>query len=119
LANLQGPADAEPFLCIKETLGIDSSGGDLERLPNHRRRGGAKGHVEGVLNDLETRNTTEPHNRLRRFIGYLINFEDAVDCNHFNELGYPVGIRCNDGFKIMGKNGTPFKVSAKNHKRYG
>jgi len=51
----------------------------------------SEGHVENILKDLETQNTTEPNNRLRQFIGYLSRFADAVDYNRFKELGYPIG----------------------------
>ena len=51
----------------------------------------SKGHVQEILEELETQNTTEPNDRLRRFIGYLTRFEDAVDYDHFKELGYPIG----------------------------
>jgi len=51
----------------------------------------SEGHVEEVLKELQIQNTTEPNDRLRRFIGYLNRFEDAVDYNRFKELGYPIG----------------------------
>ena len=49
------------------------------------------GNVQEVLEDLETQNTTEPNDRLRQFIGYLTRFKDAVDYDHYKELGYPIG----------------------------
>lgn len=49
------------------------------------------GDVQSVLEELETQNTMEPNDRLRRFIAYLRRFEDAVDYDHFKELGYPIG----------------------------
>jgi len=51
----------------------------------------SEGNVQEVLRDLEARNATEPNDRLRQFIGYLTRFEDAVDYDHFKELGYPIG----------------------------
>jgi hypothetical protein len=51
----------------------------------------SKGHVQDILEDLETQNATEPNERLRQFIGYLTRFRDAVDYDHFKELGYPIG----------------------------
>jgi hypothetical protein len=51
----------------------------------------SEGHVQEILEELETQNTTEPNDRLRRFIAYLRRFEDAVDYEHFKELGYPIG----------------------------
>jgi hypothetical protein len=49
------------------------------------------GHVQSVMEELEAQNTMEPNDRLRRFIAYLRRFEDAVDYDHFKELGYPIG----------------------------
>jgi hypothetical protein len=51
----------------------------------------SEGHVQLVLEELEAQNTMEPNDRLRRFIAYLRRFEDAVDYDHFKELGYPIG----------------------------
>ena len=51
----------------------------------------SEGHVEEILKELEVQNTTEPNDRLRRFIAYLHRFEDAVDYNRFKGLGYPIG----------------------------
>lgn len=39
----------------------------------------SQGRVEDVLKELEIQNKTVPNGRLRRFIGYLSRFEDAVD----------------------------------------
>ena len=49
------------------------------------------GGVQKVLEDLVTQNTAEPNDRLRRFVGYLTRFQDAVDYDRFKELGYPIG----------------------------
>jgi len=49
------------------------------------------GDVQQVLEDLVTQNAAEPNDRLRRFVGYLTRFQDAVDYDHFKELGYPIG----------------------------
>jgi hypothetical protein len=57
--------------------------GNLDRISD--------GHVEEVLKELETQNTNEPNDRLRRFIGYLDRFKDSVDYNRFKDLGYPLG----------------------------
>jgi len=51
----------------------------------------SEGHVQEILEEFETQNTTEPNDRLRRFISYLLRFEDAVDYDYFKELGYPIG----------------------------
>lgn len=51
----------------------------------------SEGQVQSVLEELEAQNIIEPNDRLRRFIAYLKRFEDAVDYDHFKELGYPIG----------------------------
>lgn len=51
----------------------------------------SEGGVQSVLEELEVQHTKEPNDRLRRFIGYLRRFEDAVDYDHFKKLGYPIG----------------------------
>ena len=51
----------------------------------------SSGNVQQVLENLVTRNAAEPNDRLRQFVGYLTRFEDAVDYDHFKELGYPIG----------------------------
>jgi len=49
------------------------------------------GNVQRVLEDLVTQNAAEPNDRLRQFVGYLTRFKDAVNYDHFKELGYPIG----------------------------
>jgi hypothetical protein len=51
----------------------------------------SEGHVQSVLEELQAQHTIEPNDRLRRLIAYLRRFEDAVDYDHFKELGYPIG----------------------------
>jgi hypothetical protein len=51
----------------------------------------SKGHVEEILEELETQYATTPNDRLRQFIGYLTRFQDAVHYDHFKESGYPIG----------------------------
>lgn len=49
------------------------------------------GNAQEVLEDFRAQNATEPNDRLRQFIGYLTRFKDAVDYDHYKELGYPIG----------------------------
>jgi hypothetical protein len=51
----------------------------------------SKGHAREVLKQLRVQNTSEPNDRLRQFIGYLIRFQDAVNYDRYRELGYPIG----------------------------
>lgn len=51
----------------------------------------SRGNVLDVLKDLRARQEVQPNNRLRQFINYLDRFKDAVNYDHFKELGYPIG----------------------------
>jgi hypothetical protein len=51
----------------------------------------SRGNVLDVLRDLRERQEAQPNNRLRQFINYLDRFKDAVNYDHFKELGYPIG----------------------------
>lgn len=50
-----------------------------------------QGHVATVMRELEEAYANAPHDRLRRLIGYLTRFADAVDYHCFTKHGYPVG----------------------------
>lgn len=49
------------------------------------------GDVEIVLNELEDLYQTKPNDRLRRLIGYIGRFKEAVNYNKFKADDYPVG----------------------------
>ena len=49
------------------------------------------GRVEHVKQGLEEEYATQPNDRLRRLIGYLERFSDAVDYTAFQAQGYPIG----------------------------
>jgi hypothetical protein len=49
------------------------------------------GRLEQVMQELEEDYATTPHDRVRRLIGYLTRFSQAVDYQRFTEQGYPIG----------------------------
>ena len=51
----------------------------------------SRGDVGTVKTELEELFATHPHERVRRLIGYITRFEEAVDYNRFTEQGYPIG----------------------------
>jgi hypothetical protein len=49
------------------------------------------GQVEQVKKELEEDDATASHDRVRRLLGYLTRFAEAVDYARFTEQGYPIG----------------------------
>lgn len=49
------------------------------------------GQVDQVKQELEADYATTPHERVRRLIGYLARFSEAVDYARFREQGFPIG----------------------------
>ncbi len=58
---------------------------------NPRLREISDGNVEAVLKELEEENATKPNDRLKRLIGYINRFRDALGYRHFESMGYPIG----------------------------
>ena len=50
-----------------------------------------EGNVDSVMQELAKDYATHPQDRLRRLLGYLERFSDAVDYKRFTEQGYPIG----------------------------
>ena len=51
----------------------------------------SNGDVEKVLEELEEEYEQNPNKRLKRLLGYLNRFYDALDYNSFKSKGYPIG----------------------------
>jgi len=49
------------------------------------------GQIVTVTKELEADYARTPHARVRRLIGYLTRFAQAVDYHRFTKLGYPIG----------------------------
>ena len=49
------------------------------------------GKVLGILEELGQRYDKSPNDRLKRLIGYVNRFCDAVNYNEYREKGYPIG----------------------------
>ncbi len=50
-----------------------------------------QGKVGTVTGELEALYAKTPHDRVKRVLGYLTRFADAVDYDHFTKHGYPIG----------------------------
>lgn len=50
-----------------------------------------EGKVEGVLRELKEIYSENENDRLRRLIGYVERFRDALNYDDFKEKGYPIG----------------------------
>ena len=51
----------------------------------------SEGNVSGVIEELKQLYSENENGRLKRLIGYLERFCDAVAYNSFKEKGYPIG----------------------------
>ena len=51
----------------------------------------SNGDVGKVMEELKAQYEENPNKRLKRLIGYIARFHDAVDYNRFKADGYPVG----------------------------
>ena len=49
------------------------------------------GKVVEILEELKQKYDKNPNDRLKRLIGYVKRFCDAVNYNEFREKGYPIG----------------------------
>ena len=72
-----------------EALGINQK--DRPGWVKPRVRAISDGNVEAVLKELEEENIKNPNKRLKRLIGYLKRFYDALDYDNFKSMGYPIG----------------------------
>ena len=72
-----------------EALGINQN--DRPGWVKPRLREICDGNVEAVLRELEEENDKNPNNRLKRLIGYIKRFYDALDYDNFKSMGYPIG----------------------------
>jgi hypothetical protein len=72
-----------------EALGINRK--DRPGWVGSRVRAISDGNVEAVLKELEEENDKNPNKRLKRLIGYINRFYDALDYDNFKSMGYPIG----------------------------
>jgi len=72
-----------------EALGINQK--DCPGWVKPRVRAISDGNVEAVLKELKEENDKNPNKRLKRLIGYINRFYDALDYNNFKSMGYPIG----------------------------
>ena len=72
-----------------EALGVNQK--DRPGWVKPRVRAISDGNVEAVLKELEEENDKNPNKRLKRLIGYIKRFYDALDYDNFKSMGYPIG----------------------------
>lgn len=72
-----------------EALGINQK--DRRSWVEPRLRSISDGNVEVILKELEEENDKNPNKRLKRLIGYIMRFYDALDYDNFKSKGYPIG----------------------------
>jgi hypothetical protein len=72
-----------------EALGIRSK--ERRSWVTTRVRTISDGNVETVLQELEEINNQNPNKRLKRLIGYINRFYDALDYGKYKSMGYPIG----------------------------
>jgi hypothetical protein len=72
-----------------EALGINQKG--RRGWVESRIRAISDGNVQAVLKELEEENEKNPNKRLKRLIGYINRFYDALGYDNFQSMGYPIG----------------------------
>jgi hypothetical protein len=72
-----------------EALGIGKD--DRPAWVHTRLKTVSQGDVAQVKQAFEQEYEHQPHPRLKRLIGYLTRFYEAVDYEHFTAKGYPIG----------------------------
>ncbi len=72
-----------------EALGISQK--DRRGWVEPRIRTISDGNVEAILKEFEEENDKNPNKRLKRLIGYIKRFHDALDYDNFKSKGYPIG----------------------------
>jgi len=51
----------------------------------------SEGHIAEIMKELKKEYENNPNDRLKRLIGYIHRFYDALDYNSFRDKGYPIG----------------------------
>jgi len=64
---------------------------DLKKWVETRIKKISNGQVDLIIDELVTENDRNPCARLKRLIGYLKRFNDALDYGSFKKMGYPIG----------------------------
>ena len=72
-----------------EALEIDKK--ERVKWVEERIRKISNGEVEVIIKELEEQHKKNTIFRVKRLIGYLTRFSDALDYNRFKEKGYPIG----------------------------
>ena len=77
------------FFETAEKIGIAKE--EQVKWVKSRVRSISNGNVEKILRELNEEYERDPNKRLKRLIGYIERFSDALNYNSFKEKGYPIG----------------------------
>jgi hypothetical protein len=77
------------FYETAEEMGISKK--DRAKWVKPRIRAISKGYVGEIMEELKEEYEKKPNNRLKRLIGYIERFYDALNYNSFKGKGYPIG----------------------------
>lgn len=77
------------FYETAEKIGINKE--NRPKWVNSRVKSISEGYTNDILLELKELYLTKPEGRLKRLIGYIERFEDALDYAAFKEAGYPIG----------------------------
>ncbi len=77
------------FFETAEKIGIAKE--EQVKWVKSRVRAISNGNVEKILLELNEEYETKPNKRLKRLIGYINRFYDALNYDSFKEKGYPIG----------------------------
>lgn len=77
------------FYETAEEMGISKK--DRARWVKPRIRAISKGYVGEIMEELTEEYEKKPNKRLKRLIGYIERFYDALNYNSFKGKGYPIG----------------------------
>jgi hypothetical protein len=77
------------FYETAEEMGICKK--ERPKWVNPRIKAISNGEVEETMQELKEEYERNPNERLKRLLGYIERFNDALNYNEFKEKGYPIG----------------------------
>ena len=77
------------FYETAEEMGICKD--DRPKWVNPRIKAISNGEVKKTMQELQDEYDKKPNQRLKRLLGYIERFNDALNYNEFKEKGYPIG----------------------------
>jgi hypothetical protein len=77
------------FYETAEEMGICKA--DRPKWVNPRIKAISNGEVKKTMQELQEEYNQNPNQRLKRLLGYIERFNDALNYNEFKDKGYPIG----------------------------